>query len=45
MKERHAIVTSQKIREMKRIIEEEEFETRALIRQQLNYAMRLECSD
>jgi hypothetical protein len=44
-RERHALVTSHKIREMKRIIKEERFETRAFIWQQLSYEVSLECTD
>jgi hypothetical protein len=39
-----AIMTSQKTHEMKRILKEDEFETRAFIWEQLDYEVDLECS-
>jgi hypothetical protein len=41
----HFVVTSQKIREMRRILKEDEFEAQALIWEQLDYEIELECSD
>jgi transposase len=42
---RHSKVTPQKIREMERILEEDEFEARALTWEQLGYEVGLECSE
>lgn len=41
---RRSLITSQKIREMERILEEEGIEGRALTLQQLGYDVGLECS-
>lgn len=44
-RERKRFITSSQIREIKRILKEEEFEARALTWKQLDYEIKLDCSD
>jgi hypothetical protein len=45
IRERHSVMTSTHIRDMKRILETKNMKTRALTWAQLSYEMRLKCSD